>query len=198
MNRLNISKILLWVGGVALIVWLGSYIITPPPGLKKEDQGRDHVSEADMAKFTYNSNPPTSGPHLVTWVKPGVYADPQSEGELIHSLEHGYINISYNCNAKTVSASPSQGSPSAQLAGPEASASARNSSSTCKTLITTLEELVRKKKLFKLLLVPRPSQTSTIALTAWTYIDTMEEYDEKRIIRFIDFHRDHGPEQTME
>lgn len=197
MKSLSIGKICAIIAGVAILVWIGKMIVTPPPGERKPDQGREHVSEADVAKFTYNSNPPTSGPHLISWVKPGIYTTAQSEGELIHSLEHGYINIYYNCNPPVGSVQP-QASVSAALSGQEASSSAVNDTDACKTLVSQLETIARKKKLFKLLVAPRAGLKNSIALAAWTYVDMFDDYDEERIVRFIDYHRDHGPEQTME
>ncbi len=188
---MKIKNILLTVGGVAGIIWLGVYATTPPPGKKMEDQGRKHVSVEDVAKFVFNSNPPTSGSHLESWVKPGIYKTPQSEGELIHSLEHGYVEINYNCNSSIVTKGASDDSNTA-------TASATNETETCKTLINQVESIAKKKKLFKLLVIPRPTITSPIVLTAWNYILPLDGYDEKQIVKFIDYHRDHGPEQTME
>lgn len=185
------KKIVWSMLGIAALVWFGIYVTKPPPGTRVSDLGRGHKSVEELATFTYNSNPPTSGPHLATWVKPGVYKEPQSEGELIHSLEHGYIEINYNCNAAVVSGG-------ALDDAKNASPSAINTSNTCVDLIKKLEDIARKKKLFKLLVVPRPSITTPIVLAAWTYILPLEGYDEKKIVQFIDYHRDHGPEQTME
>lgn len=226
--------------GLAVIVggiWLVRVVTTPPPGVQMADVGRDHVTPEAVAQYQYNSNPPTSGPHLATWVKSGVYDKPQSEGELIHSLEHGYIIISYNCNIhlKATSdtlrkdsgqarqaiskiyaheegegSSPSgQASASANLELPsevplrqgfegQATGSATNETNGCKSLVKELTELANRKRLWKLIIVPRPQLDTTIALTAWGYIDKFDAFDAKRIERFIDYHRDHGPEKTME
>lgn len=74
------------------------------PGQAVSEIGADHVT--DISSIEYNfSNPPTSGPHFAVWAKPGVYDRVISDGYLIHSLEHGYIVISYNC-AKPISISP--------------------------------------------------------------------------------------------
>lgn len=179
----------LWkIGAIALVLVAGIFFIrfltTPPPGARMPDLGREHVSEQMVASTQYNSNPPTSGPHLPSWVRPGIYTEPQKEGELIHSLEHGYVVISYNCAA---------------LGGETtATASAQTQSTACTQLTSALEAVARKKELKKLVVVPRAGMESAIALTAWTYIDTFNSFDEARIVRFIDFHRDHGPEQTME
>jgi len=140
----------------------------PLPGEKLPDLGRDHVERTEWLKFVYNSNPPTSGPHDVTWTKAGVYDAPQEDGYLIHSLEHGYVVISYNCDQD------------------------------CDTLKKELSDLANDKRLWKLVVVPRPNLDSRIALTAWTVIDKMDTFDEERIVSFLDVYRNQGPEKTME
>lgn len=225
------------IGLIILVVFgaaFGLYKIaaTPVPGVHKEEQGREHVPAEEVAKFSYNSNPPTSGRHLETWVKPGIYATPQSEGELIHSLEHGYVVIHYNCNVHlsrifnsqfsifnqfsmfqipnvyaheegTSSAKASAGdgsaTPSADFRDSTVStASAINDTQACKDLVKKLGDLATANRLWKLIVVPRPQMDTTIALTAWKYIDKFDQFDEARIKKFIDYHRDHGPEKTME
>ncbi len=187
---------------IAAGVWVAKSITTRAPGKEVPDLGREHVSEAQVAETKYNSNPPTSGPHLPTWVKPGIYDKPQSLGEFIHSLEHGYINIAYDCNAgkpKGVESTSSGALSSAEESTASGStASAINDSDACKTLVKNLEEVARKKGLKKLLVVPFPGLDTPIAITAWRWIDTLDAFDAKRIEAFIDYHRDHGPEQTME
>lgn len=219
---------------VAGLGWLGWYATRPVPGVEMADQGRDHVTPEQVAASKYNSNPPTSGPHLATWVKSGIYNTPQSEGELIHSLEHGYVIISYNCNihlthnstfkfqtlnfsenvyaheesSSAEATADAEGSPSAPLrpATPDyegqATSSAITESDGCQALVKNLTELANKKKLWKLIVVSRPQLDTTIALAAWTYIDKFDPpaggFDAGRVERFIDFHRDQGPEKTME
>lgn len=234
-------KIAIGVLVVGLLGWFGWYVTRPVPGGKREDQGREHVTPEAVAAFTYNSNPPTSGPHLPTWVKAGIFNTPQNEGELIHSLEHGYVIINYNCNVHLTAngkrqtakggsrvfahEEDSQATPSAAFDPPgqstdpsgktgpyvegrgfypegkfpfEATTSAVNESDGCKTLVKNLTELANRKKLWKLIVVPRPNLDTTIALTAWNYLDKFDTFNEKRIERFIDYHRDRGPEKTME
>jgi hypothetical protein len=45
----------------------------------------------------YNSNPPTSGAHNPAWYEDGIYEPGTTPklGELVHTLEHGRINIQY-------------------------------------------------------------------------------------------------------
>lgn len=225
-----------WKAGIGIIgvigvIGIGWVVSRPVPGNRMEDQGREHVTPQAVAEFKYNSNPPTSGQHLPTWVKAGVFEEPQSEGELLHALEHGYVIINYNCNVhlksqkskvesrKVYAHEEGESSASGQSTDPfgktgpfiegkgfypegkfpfEASASAVNESDGCKTLIKQLTELANKKKLWKLIVVPRPQLDTTIALTAWTYLDKFDAFEAGRIERFIDYHRDQGPEKTME
>ncbi len=198
------------IGAIVLVGfgWFGWSVTRPAPGVKVADLGREHVTAEQVASTTYNSNPPSSGPHLPTWVKPGVYDKPQSEGELIHSLEHGYVIISYNCGVhltlkvfiQTVYAHEGEeASSGANLSQPElATGSAITQTEGCTTLRSQLADLANKKRLWKLIVVPRPQLDTTIALTAWGYIDKFDQFDAGRIERFIDFHRDQGPEKTME
>lgn len=200
-----IAAAFLILGGI----WFVRKVTVPPPGNRVNDMGRGHVTFREVEDTRYNSNPPTSGKHVQTWVKPGIYDKPQHDGELIHSLEHGYIIISYNCNVHLSAygyilpgitkayAHEEEGSSSADIGKPsEASGSAVNESNACSSLISQLTELANRKKLFKLVVVPRPNLDTTIALTAWTYIDKFDQFDAKRIEKFIDYYRDHGPEQT--
>ncbi|MBI4066500.1 DUF3105 domain-containing protein [Candidatus Gottesmanbacteria bacterium] len=220
-------KVIIGAVIIGALGWFGWYVTRPVPGIRTDEQGREHVTPEAVAAFAYNSNPPTSGPHLPTWVKAGVFDRPQSEGELIHALEHGYVIMSYNCNvhlqtqnsklktqkynanlktflsqnvfAHEEGGPPPEASVSAVFNVPsEATASAVNESEGCTGLVKQLTELANKKKIWKLIVVPRPQLDTTIALTAWTYLDTFDQFDEKRITRFIDYHRDQGPEKTME
>jgi len=60
------------------------------------DQGVAHEAR-EFTEADYNSNPPTSGTHFPSWYEDGVYApgDTPELGRLVHSLEHGRIEIQY-------------------------------------------------------------------------------------------------------
>lgn len=75
--------------------WTYKELTKPLPGEEIIDLGREHTS--DISNVEYNSNPPTSGRHFPVWAKAGTYDRIISDGHLIHSLEHGYVVISYNC-----------------------------------------------------------------------------------------------------
>jgi Protein of unknown function (DUF3105) len=80
---------------IAVVGWLFYEATKPLPGSSLPDLGREHTN--DISSASYNSNPPTSGTHFPLWAKRGMYDRILSDGYLIHSLEHGYIVISYDC-----------------------------------------------------------------------------------------------------
>jgi hypothetical protein len=49
--------------------------------------------------ITWNSNPPSSGPHYNMWARWGqTYTTPLDRGNWVHNLEHGGIVVTYNCS----------------------------------------------------------------------------------------------------
>jgi hypothetical protein len=54
----------------------------------------DHLGSPD-ANVTYNSFPPSSGPHYQSPAPWGIYEDPVPQTILVHNLEHGGIVIQY-------------------------------------------------------------------------------------------------------
>ena len=60
------------------------------------NEGAGH-EEKDFKASDYNQNPPTSGSHFPEWYQDGIYApgDTPELGKLVHTLEHGRIDIQY-------------------------------------------------------------------------------------------------------
>ncbi len=60
------------------------------------NEGAEHA-EKDFKASDYKQNPPTSGTHFPTWYEDGVYnpGDTPELGRLVHTLEHGRINVQY-------------------------------------------------------------------------------------------------------
>jgi len=127
---------------------------------RMEDQGQEHVSPG-QPHDAYSSIPAISGPHFGQPLAParwGVHQQPLPDEVLVHNLEHGYVDVHYDC--------------------PEG----------CSELVEQLTSIVGDfgAQGAKVLLSPYPNMGSRIALTAWTYIETMEEFDEGRIVAFIE------------
>lgn len=56
----------------------------------------------------------------------------------------------------------------------------------CLELVSRLEDIANKGT--KVILSPYPNMSTTIALTAWNYQDTLTEFDEERITEFVRAH----------
>jgi hypothetical protein len=131
-----------------------------PIGRRFADQGTSHVA-ANTRVTTYNSVPPTSGPHWPTAVPWGLYAASLADEQLVHNLEHGGIVISHNTTDDVVD----------KLRALRASYG-RDRFGSVKIIVRPYE------------LIPR----GQIALTAWNWLDVLEAYDEARIRAFVTAH----------
>ncbi len=89
---------------VVVFVGLGFYLFTKSnkpvdpanlPGQTFENQGQAHIPAGEKQHLTYNSNPPSSGPHWPAPAEWGIYKAQQPDELLVHNLEHGGIWISY-------------------------------------------------------------------------------------------------------
>lgn len=196
---------------VAVIIWAYLESSKPLPGELTQDQGRDHVTVG--TEVEYKTNPPTSGKHYPDWIRAGIYQDPQDDRYLVHSLEHGYVILSYNCdfglktedsklkNTDAVYAhgiGEEESTTSASEATRSAGLPTIFKSEECHKLVDELIKLYEKKGKKKLIIIPRPNMDAKIALTAWLRLDKLDEFDQRRIERFIDAHLNQGPEKTME
>jgi Protein of unknown function (DUF3105) len=133
-------------------------------------QGNQHLVSPGTPHEPYNSDPPTSGPH-VRWVAPwGVHKVPIPQEIQVHNLEDGGVVVQYRCSAPC----------------PELVAKLE--------ALTTLPELLAMPKALvsvqgppaiRLVVAPYPAMKSTIALTAWGRIETLNHYDNAKILRFI-------------
>lgn len=154
------------------LAWLVKESSKPLPGQSFKDEGRTHVSFGEKVK--YATNPPTSGNHYPDWTRAGMFDKPQQDEYLVHSLEHGYVIISYNCEKQK---------------DPKACVS---------QVKKTAQEIFDAKKQRKLIVTPRTNMDTFITLTAWTRMEKLDTMDKSKISVFIDAFRDHGPEATME
>ncbi|MBI2861430.1 MAG: DUF3105 domain-containing protein [Chloroflexi bacterium] len=128
------------------------------PGTAVSDLGNLHIPSIDSPHQPYNSDPPTSGPHVPSLTPWGVHQEPIPRELQVHNLEDGGVLVQYNC------------------------------SDDCPDLVAQLEAIVKRYP-DKVILAPYPGMRNRIAMTAWTRIDTFDEFDEQRITRFIDAYR---------
>ena len=94
----------LWVlaGGVVVIAvavvgYFAYRAVAELPGRSVPDLGNRHVQTADAPHVPYNSQPPTSGPHLPYIAPWGIYTEPIVNELQVHNLEDGGVLVQYNC-----------------------------------------------------------------------------------------------------
>src|SRR5437762_1493005 len=126
------------------------------PGQQFADLGNLHIPTAESAHAPYNSDPPTSGPHLPYIAPWGLHTRPIPPELQVHNLEDGGVLVQFSCE--------------------------------CPELAEKLRGIVRKYDK-QVILAPYPTMKTRIALTAWTRLDRFDEFDEKRIVRFIEAYR---------
>ena len=72
------------------------------PGAKMPDLGNLHIAEETSAHEPYNSDPPTSGPHLPYIAPWGVHTRPIPRELQVHNLEDGGVMVQYSCDCPDV------------------------------------------------------------------------------------------------
>ncbi len=141
---------------IAVVGYFAYRAVANLPGTQLPDQGNRHIMSASDPHEPYNSDPPTSGPHLPYIAPWGIHTRPIALELQVHNLEDGGVLMQYNCD--------------------------------CLDLVAKLRAIVEKYDK-QVILAPYPTMKATMALTAWTRIETLSDFDEKRIRRFIDAYR---------
>jgi len=81
----------------AVIGYFAYRAVADLPGIKMPDQGNRHLATANDQHEPYNSEPPTSGPHLGYIAPWGVHTRPIPRELQVHNLEDGGVLVQYNC-----------------------------------------------------------------------------------------------------
>ncbi len=86
------------VVAVALVGYFAYQVSSGQPGVKMPDQGNLHIQTETTPHEPYNSDPPTSGPHMPS-IKPwGIHTAPIPKEWQVHNLEDGGVLVQYNCD----------------------------------------------------------------------------------------------------
>lgn len=93
------------VAGVAVVgLVVTTVVLTPKPvsydvdatnsiaDLQTFENGAGHTTD----DVTYAQTPPAGGEHNPYWLNCGVYSEPQTDENAVHSLEHGAVWVTYN------------------------------------------------------------------------------------------------------
>jgi hypothetical protein len=102
--RRNRAAILVVCAAVVagVVGWFAYRAAADLPGAKMPDQGNLHIASETTPHEPYNSDPPTSGPHLPYIAPWGVHTRPISKELQVHNLEDGGVMVQYNCDCPDV------------------------------------------------------------------------------------------------
>jgi hypothetical protein len=98
--RKNRATVLV-LGAVVVAVVVGYFAYRAAadlPGTKMPDQGNLHIPTETTPHEKYNSDPPTSGPHLPYIAPWGIHTRPIPRELQVHNLEDGGVVVQYNCD----------------------------------------------------------------------------------------------------
>ena len=167
-KRRQLIARLFWGASAALVVLVLGYAgwraVKPKLGVSVPVMSSSRHIDVGAQHEPYNSDPPTSGPHMPRIADWGAYDKPIPKEYQVHNLEDGGVVIQYHC--------------------PKG----------CPNLVKKLESVFfkyktraeKEKKYMHLILAPYPDMDALIALTAWTRLDKLNDFDEARIDRFIE------------
>ena len=135
------------------------------PGQRFPSLGNLHLASINTQHVPYNSDPPTSGPHMPTIAACGSYTEPIADEYLVHNMEDAGVVIWY------------------EMGTPEENAEN----------VAALEQVARGYR--RVIIVPREDLGSKYALTAWQRLQRFDEIDEAAMRRFIEAYEgiDHHP-----
>ncbi len=125
------------------------------------------------SEITYDSNPPTSGPHYPAWAAYTTYTAPVPWGYLVHDLEHGGVVIAYDCPSGC----------DADLAALAAFLDARPADPICTPPLRA-----------RVVVVPDPGLGVRFAAAAWGHALRSQCFDLDALAAFFDAHYAQAPE----
>lgn len=89
------------IGLVALVAVVVGYFAYRAaanlPGTSMPDLGNRHIQSPTEPHEPYNTDPPTSGPHLPYLAPWGIHTRPIVPELQVHNLEDGGVLVQYNC-----------------------------------------------------------------------------------------------------
>jgi len=161
-------------GGLLILGLLGWQAFRPAVGEAVPVLSSDHVAEG-TDPGSYNSDPPTSGPHYPSEYDAGFYDEeraaslpPFHEGYLVHNLEHGYVIFWYNC----------------QLLDEDG----------CTDLKNDIQGVMDDFGGVKLIAFPRQSLEVPVVMTTWGRILRIEQFNAREARTFVRANRNRAPE----
>jgi hypothetical protein len=98
-RRLLVTGLAIAVVAATLVGYWAYRAAADLPGVKLADQGNAHIQLATEPHVPYNSDPPTSGPHMPYIAPWGIHTEPIVRELQVHNLEDGGVMVQYHCAA---------------------------------------------------------------------------------------------------
>jgi hypothetical protein len=133
---------------------------------------RDHRDPCSA--IDYPVHPPSVGPHYAIWADFGTYTDPVPSGFLVHSLEHGAVELLHNCESPCPEV----------LAAFDAIALAKTDDTLCRDHPAGS----------RIIIAPDPALDVPFAAVAWEHTYRATCLDEESLTAFVDEHYAQAPE----
>ncbi len=170
-----IIGVVIAIGLVALISYAVWASLQPEPqlGTAYPIASRDHIQFGQQA-VDHNTNPPTSGQHYDNPSEAGFYDVAPADEFMVHSLEHGYIVVYFNCTDL--------------------------SEADCDALKTEIEDTMdragtsRNTGTPKLIAAPRPDMDSLVTFTSWGRLYRADIFNPEELLNYVELYRDKAPE----
>ena len=96
-RRLWATGLTVAVVAAALVSYWAYRAAADLPGVKLPGLGNAHIQMATDPHVPYNSEPPTSGPHLPYIAPWGIHTEPIVKELQVHNLEDGGVMVQYHC-----------------------------------------------------------------------------------------------------
>lgn len=168
-----ISKLILGGIGAGILTMIGFLVwqgVKPAAGDTMPIMTTSHI-EVDSDPGTYNSDPPTSGPHYAQEADAGFYDTnlyTYPGGYLVHNLEHGYIIFWYNCSLLDESA--------------------------CSELKSQIRSVMDELGGTKMIAYPWDSINVPLVMTSWGRLQKFETFDVEGVKAFYRANLNRAPE----
>lgn len=127
------------------------------------------------SEIEYSTSPPVFGDHYPLWAAYQTYDFPVPLGYLVHDLEHGAVDIFYDCPDGCAD----------EVAAAQAMIDALPDDPRCNSAVRV-----------QVVLVPRPGLGSRWAASSWGYSLSADCFDVQAFEQFYADHHGKGPEDT--
>lgn len=161
-RRARRRKWLMVIGAVSVVIVVSGLLVAYALRDQPGEKFPDegHTELAtEPAGYVWNTRPPTSGPLSAQHTNWGEHTESVPEWFQVHNLEEGGVIMHYNC--------------------PDG----------CEDAVNELRDILNDKGPDQIILHPYAGMDSTIALTAWTRMLTLDEVDRDQIEGFINAYR---------